>query len=361
VTISKKKIHNMASKVLITGSGGFIGSYLLENLNKSHAFEVHAVFHHALPTPSGASSFIIADLSSKDVWPQAISGIEVVIHTAARVHVMRETAADPLVAFRRVNVEGTLNIARQAAAAGVKRFVFLSSIKVNGEMSRPGQAFTAQDNPAPRDPYGVSKMEAESGLYNISRETGMEVVVIRPPLVYGPGVKGNFRKMLQLLDWGIPLPLGAIINLRSFVALDNLIDLLVTCIHHPAAANKAFMVSDGEDLSTPELFRKLAAAMGKRAHLFLVPPAILNAAADAIGKPQIAQRLCGFLQVDISKTKEMLGWTPIMSVEKGFKKTARWYLENKPRARFWPGFKTTNAHIQLCESHLRFMAASYDA
>ena len=246
------------------------------------------------------------------------------IHTAARVHVMHDAATDPLSEYRRVNVQGTLHFARQAAAAGVKRFVFLSSIKVNGEATQVGQTFMADDAPAPQDPYGISKMEAEAGLREISAQTGMDVVIIRPPLVYGSGVKANFAAMMRWLSCGVPLPLGAIThNRRSLVALDNLVDLIVTCITHPAAANQTFLVSDGEDLSTTDLLRRMGQALGKPARLLPVPPALLKLGAALLGKPELAQRLCGSLQVDISKTRQLLGWCPPLSVDEGLRRAAK--------------------------------------
>jgi UDP-glucose 4-epimerase len=236
---------------------------------------------------------------------------------------MQETTADPLTEFRRVNVQGTLNLARQAAAAGVRRFVFVRSIKVNGESTQPGAPFKADDAPAPLDAYGVSKMEAEQGLRELAGQTGIEVIIIRPPLVYGPGVKANFAAMMHWLKRGVPLPLGAIHNQRSLVALDNLVALLMTCLTHPAAANQTFMVSDGEDVSTTELLLRMGQAMGKPARLLPVPASWLKLAAALIGKPDVAQRLCGSLQVDISKTRELLGWVPPVSLDEGLRRAAK--------------------------------------
>jgi len=228
-----------------------------------------------------------------------------------------------LAAFRSVNVEGTANLARQAAATGVRRFVFLSSVKVNGEFTETGQPFTADDAPAPKDPYGVSKYEAEKLLRKIAAETGMEVVIIRPPLVYGPGAKANFESMMRWLVRGVPLPLAAMTNnRRSLVALDNLVDLIVTCLNHPAAANQTFLVSDGEDLSSAQLLKRMGAAMGHPAHLFYLPPALLKLGASVLNKPGIYQRLCGSLQLDIAKTRQLLGWTPPVSVDEGLRRAA---------------------------------------
>jgi len=262
----------------------------------------------------------VGELGAETDWGDAVRGAEVVIHTAARVHVMKDGAQDPLSEFRRMNVEGSLNLALQAAEAGVRRFVFVSSIKVNGERALVNQPFTAENIPAPIDPYGVSKHETEQGLHRLATETGMEVVVIRPPLVYGPGVKANFRALMRAVAGGIPLPLGAIDNRRSMVALDNLVDLIITCIKHPAAANETFLVSDGEDLSTPDFVRRLARAMGRPARVIPVPESLLMAGAKLLGKQEAVRRLCGSLQVDISKTRELLGWTPPISVDEGLRR-----------------------------------------
>lgn len=239
---------------------------------------------------------------------------------------MGDTAADPLAEFRRVNVEGTLQLARQAAKAQVRRFVFVSSIKVNGEWTEPGRPFLADALPDPRDPYGISKSEAEQRLRNLAEETGMEVTIVRPPLVYGPGVKANFMALMTWLVRGVPLPLGAIHNARSLVAIDNLVDLIVTCVDHPAAANQTFLVSDDEDLSTADLLRRMGRALGKPARLVPVPQRLLTLGAMVLGKPGVAQRLCGSLQVDIAKTRELLAWNPPVSVDEGLRRTAAHWL-----------------------------------
>jgi nucleoside-diphosphate-sugar epimerase len=239
---------------------------------------------------------------------------------------MRDSAADPLAEFRRVNVDGTLHIARQAAEAGVRRFVFLSSIKVNGERTSPERPFTAADPPAPEDAYGLSKYEAEEGLRALARETKIEVAIIRPVLTYGPGVKANFESLMRWLWRGVPLPLGAVHNKRSLVALDNLVDLITLCVRHPAGANETFLVSDGEDLSTTELLRRTAAALGKRARLIPVPRPVLETGAALVGKRAEARRLLSSLQVDISKARRMLNWTPPVTVEAALRSTAAWFL-----------------------------------
>ncbi len=268
------------------------------------------------------------------MWQQALAGVETIVHLAARVHVMRDAAADPLTEFRWVNVRGTLNLARQAAAAGVRRFVFLSSVKVNGEgtltpdssLGERGRVYKESDPPAPQDAYGISKHEAELGLREIAAETGMGVVIIRSPLVYGPEVKANFQALMRAVAQGIPLPLGAIHNRRSLVALDNLVDFIRICIEHPAAVNETFLVSDGEDLSTTELIRRLARAMGRPARLIPVPTTVLIAGATLLGKRKMVARLCGSLQVDISKARARLNWSPPVTVDDALRVTARHFL-----------------------------------
>lgn len=310
--------------ILLTGSTGFLGRMLAKQLGvmpDMHLAVALRTPHH----PLGLITHVVGEVFAGTNWSSALVEQQVVIHTAARVHVMADTVGDPLAEFRRVNVQGTLNLARQAVAAGVKRFVFISSVKVNGESTLPGHPFTADDAPAPLDAYGVSKMEAEQGLREITLATGMEVVIIRPPLVYGPGVKANFAAMIHWLQRGVPLPLGAIHNQRSLVALDNLVDLIVTCLTHPAAANQTFLVSDGEDVSTTELLRRMGQALGRPARLIPVPVSWLKLAAVMVGKQDVAQRLCGSLQVDIEKTRRLLGWTPPQSLDEGLRKAAEGY------------------------------------
>jgi UDP-glucose 4-epimerase len=253
--------------------------------------------------------------SDTATWPMALRGKRCVVHLAARVHLMQDAAADPMAEYRKINVDQTLALARLASAAGVRRFVFISSVKVNGDETKPGHPFRADDLPAPQDPYGLSKWEAEQGLHLIAQQTGMEVVIIRPPLVYGPGVKANFALMVKWLQQGIPLPLGAIHNSRSLVALDNLVDLIITCIAHPAAANQTLMVSDGEDVSTTELLRRMAAALGLSVRLLPVPQSVIKLSALCIGKANVAHRLFSSLQVDISHTQQLLSWVPPVSME----------------------------------------------
>jgi len=256
---------------------------------------------------------------------EALSGVDVVVHMAARVHIMHDDASDPLTEFRKINVEGTLNLAKRAAVAGVKRFVFISSVKVNGEKTTVGKPFSPDDVVTTHDPYGVSKWEAEQALFRLAASTGMEVVIIRPPLVYGPGVKANFRKMIQWVDKGVPLPLGAIDNQRSLVALDNLVDFIVLCTTHPRAAGELFLVSDGEDVSTTELLQKVAKALHKKARLFSMPSSLMRVTARFLGKQALADRLFESLQVDNSKACALLGWKPVVTMDEQLKETVEAY------------------------------------
>lgn len=317
----------MSHTVLLTGASGFVGKAVLEEL-LARGYSVVAALRNTpaeLDPRATVSRFEALDGSTN--WSTALAGVRTVIHSAARVHVMNDTETDPLAAFRKVNVEGTLNLARQAAQAGASRFVFISSIKVNGEGTEKGRPYGADDLPAPADPYGVSKMEAEQGLRSLAKETGLEVVIVRPVLVYGPGVKANFLAMMRWLDKGVPLPFGAIYNRRSLVALGNLADLVVTCVAHPAAANHTFLVSDGEDLSTSVLLRRMARALGRPARLLPVPSSLLELGAGLLGKRSLSQRLCGSLQVDIEKTRSLLGWNPPISVDDALRLVARDYQE----------------------------------
>lgn len=319
-------------KVLLTGANGFVGQAVLARLTAQPAFDLVAVSRRrASGLPAGVAYAQIAGVEADTAWRSVLQGVQVVIHAAARVHVMNDKVADPLAEFRKVNVDGTLNLARQAVAAGVKRFIFISSIKVNGESTAPGKPYSAETQPEPVDSYGISKLEAELALEALAAETGLEVVIIRPPLVYGPGVKANFLSMLRWLSKGIPLPLGAVHNRRSLVALDNLVDLIATCIEHSAAANQTFLVSDGEDLSTSQLLRRMGVALGRPARLAPVPMWLLEAGAALLGKRALAQRLCGSLQVDISKTRELLNWSPPLGVDEALRRTAKSFLNHRPR------------------------------
>ena len=306
--------------ILVTGANGFVGRALCAAA-VARGMAVRGITRASVDLPIGVENFAVGDIDGNTDWHDVLTGCEVVVHLAARVHVMQEATADPLVEFRRVNVQGTLKLARQVAAAGVRRFVFISSIGVNGAETFQ-QPFTSEDSVAPHSPYAVSKYEAELGLHALAAETAMKVVIIRAPLVYGPGAPGNYGSLMRWLMRGVPLPLGAIHNQRSLVALDNLVDLIVTCLTHPSAANQTFLVSDGEDVSTTELLRCIGQALESPARLFPVPESWLRCAAAMVGKPDVAQRLVGSLQVNIEKTRRLLGWTPPISLDVGLKRAA---------------------------------------
>ncbi|MDX2464380.1 MAG: SDR family oxidoreductase [Porticoccus sp.] len=307
--------------ILVTGASGFVGQALVSLLSTKTRIRVCAAARSKLEDlPSNSRCVEVGDISSVTDWTDALRAMQIVVHTAARVHIMNDSAEDTLTEFRKVNVEGTLNLARQAVEAGVRRFMFISSVKVNGERTYTDTPFLADAIPRPMDAYGVSKYEAEVGLYRLAEETDMEIVVIRPPLVYGPRVKGNFASMVRILEKGIPLPFGAIHNKRSLVALDNLLDLIVTCIDHPDAANQTFLAGDGEDMSTTELLKRLGKALGKPARLIPLPGNLLTFVAVLLGKKSVAQRLYGSLQVDISKAREVLGWEPPITVDEGLRR-----------------------------------------
>jgi nucleoside-diphosphate-sugar epimerase len=297
-------------RVCVTGANGFVGSRLCANLIANG--------HGVQKLPRSRAGYVsVNDIDAISNSNSSTEACEVVVHLAARVHVMKDESSDPLSEFRRSNVNGTVQLARQAAQAGVRRFVFISSVKVNGEFTQPELPFTPVDSPAPQDDYGQSKHEAEQALWQVARETGMEVVIIRPPLVYGPGVKGNFARMVKWVRQGVPLPLGAVQNRRSLVALDNLVDFIVLCAspkRSPQAANQTFLVSDGDDVSTTELLRSIASAYGAPARLFSVPAPWLRMAARLAGKSDMAERLLGSLQIDASKARGLLNWTPPVSM-----------------------------------------------
>jgi nucleoside-diphosphate-sugar epimerase len=298
--------------IVVTGASGFVGRGL------------HIALRQAGKTVRALSRFggndltAIGPITPDTDWIEYLQNVTCVVHLAARVHILRDQASNPLQEFRMVNTGATLDLARQAAEAGVRRFVFVSSIKVNGEVTSPGCPFRADDPPRPADPYAVSKMEAEQGLHEIAATTGMEIVIIRPPLIYGPGVKANFANLMKWISRGVPLPFGAITeNRRSLIAVQNLIDLIVCCTEHPRAAGQLFLASDGEDLSTAELVRRIGVALGRPARLDSVPVILLNTAAILTGKADVAQRLLGSLQIDSTKTCDVLGWRPPLSTTEG--------------------------------------------
>ncbi|WP_019868468.1 UDP-glucose 4-epimerase family protein [Methylovulum miyakonense] len=312
--------------VLVTGATGFVGKALCSEL-MAKGFSVNGIARKPVASgwPGAMGQLVIGDINGQTVWRQVLGHTGSVVHLAARTHVLHDTAADALAEYRNINVAGTLNLARQAAAMGVKRFVFVSSVKVNGENTPSGQPFTEDAAPAPLDAYGMSKCEAEAGLRQLALETGMEVVIIRPPLVYGPGVKANFRTLMRYVDKRVPLPFALIDNKRSLVALDNLVDMVTLCLSHPAAANQTFLVSDGHDVSTADLLRRLAMALNKPALLFPVPVGLLAGGLRLSGKGAVAQRLCGNLQVDIAKARELLAWAPRVGLDEALGETARHY------------------------------------
>ena len=295
--------------ILVTGSNGFVGRQLCATLGARGI-----AFRAAVRNNAQHAQVAVGNLDGATDWQAALYDCDAVIHLAARVHVMSDTDTDPLRANREVNLDATVNLARQAAAAGVKRFVFVSSVKVNGE-STDGQPFTALDRPAPCDPYGQSKMEAELALLAFGRDSGLEVAIVRPPLVYGPGVKANFLNLIKMVDRGLPLPFGLATGLRSMVAVDNLVDLLILCTTHARAPGGIFMVSDGRDVTIRELVESIASALGKTVLMLPVPPALMRGGARLLGKSAVADRLLGSLQVDIQGTRDILGWMPVMSAQ----------------------------------------------
>lgn len=309
------------SRFLVTGANGFVGKALCAELHE-RGIAVCAAVRSANVEFDDLEREIVGAIDAETDWTNALHGVDVVTHLAARVHVMHDESNDPLEEFRRVNVAGTENLARQAARAGVKRLVFVSSIKVNGEATCEGRQFSECDMPSPQDPYGVSKWEAEQALHLVAKETGMEVVIVRPPLVYGAGVKGNFAQMLKVLASGTPLPLASVNNQRSLIYVGNLVDALILCGTHPAATEQTYLVSDGEDVSTPDLLRQLGAAIGYPARLFPCPPALLKLAGRLTGKAEQIDRLLGSLSVDSGKIRRELGWAPPYTLQQGLQATA---------------------------------------
>ncbi|KXS31581.1 MAG: hypothetical protein AWT59_2278 [Candidatus Gallionella acididurans] len=328
------------SRLLVTGAGGFVGRPLCEEL-LHRGYQVKAAVRALGRFPAGMESVAVGAIDGGTDWSAALSGVDAVIHLAARVHVMKDSAADPLAEFLKVNLHGTENLAIQAAQAGVKRLVYVSSVKVNGESTSasdtlsPGPSlvsgrgeqniFTESDNPNPHDPYGVSKWQTEQALRRIAQEAGLEIVIVRPPLVYGPGVKGNFVSLMAAIARGIPLPLAGARNARSLVYVGNLVDALIACATHPAAAGQTYLVSDGEDVSTARLVEKIASALGRNSRSFYFPPGLLRAAASLLGRAGQMDRLFGSLRVSDNKIREELGWQPRYSLEDGLRATADWY------------------------------------
>ena len=337
------------NSVLITGAGGFIGRALCEKI-LAEGWHVRGTLRSGSDLdrlPDGVEAFSIASIDSDTNWDDALAGIDTVVHLAARVHVMDDSSSDPLTEYRKVNVEGTKCLAIAAAKAGIKRFVYISSIKVNGERTDPQitqitrirekesvnrgreselkKVFSEKDVPEPHDPYAVSKWEAEQVLHDVA---GLEVVILRPPLVYGPGVKANFFRLFKIVERGIPLPLASIKNRRSFIYLGNLIDAIIICINHPEAAGHTFLVGDEENISTPGLIRQIALALGKPARLFSIPPFLMRLAGKLLGKSAAIDRLLGSLTIDSNWIREKLDWKPPYTMEQGIRETARWYAKS---------------------------------
>ncbi|MFJ2385058.1 NAD-dependent epimerase/dehydratase family protein [Pseudomonas protegens] len=319
------------ARSLLTGASGFVGGAVHECLSKNSPHKLTVVLRKPIPALAVTTSVTqVEQIDGLTDWGSILLNCNVVVHATARVHVMHESSLDPIESFRKVNVEveGTLNLARQAARLGVGRFIFISSIKVNGEGTSLNVPYTADDEPAPTDPYGISKMEAEKGLTLIASQTGMEVAIVPPVLVYGPSVKANFFNMMRWLCKGVSLPFGTIYNRQSLVVLDNLVDLIVTCIDHPLAADQIFLVGDDEGLSATELLKRMGSASGKSARLLAMPSEVLSFSAALLGKKSIFQRLCGSLQVDISKNRELLGWTPSLSLDKTLDATTKYFVDS---------------------------------
>lgn len=294
------------NKIFITGANGFVGKNLIQQLNQKH-----------IPFIAGSRE-IYGDITEQKNWENFLSGCEVVVHLAARVHIMEENDSDPLTSFRKMNVEATLNLAEAAKKVGVKRFIYISSVKVNGEETT-SEPFKASDKPNPQDPYGLSKLEAELGLLKLHTAGTFEVVIIRPPLIYGPGVKANFEKLYWLVRKDLPIPFGKVNNKRSLVSVSNLSDLIIKCFYHPNASGQIFLVSDGHDYSLKELIQVMAKTIGKYPHLIPVPVSLMKFGLKVLGKASYAERLFGNLHVDITKTKTLLEWSPSFSFEDTYK------------------------------------------
>ncbi len=307
---------------LVTGANGFVGQAFCKEAIARGIDSIGATRRHYELLPN-VKSFVVGDIDGATNWSAALEGCDVVIHLAARVHVMFDNADDPLTEFRKVNTVGTEHLARSAAASGVKRFVYISSVKVNGEETSEGQSYSEKSLPNPQDPYGISKWEAEQALLRVAEETGIEVVIVRSPLVYGDGVKGNFAQMISLLKHGLPLPFASVRNKRSLIYVGNLVDALLLCATHPAAAGQTYLVSDGKDLSTSDLLQKLTIIMGRTPRLFVFPITLLKLAGRLTGKSEQIGRLLGSLEVDSSKIRLQLGWVPPYTLHQGLQNTVQ--------------------------------------
>lgn len=302
-------------QVVVTGANGYVGSHCCAAL-KQAGYIVRGTIRTAQPLD--VETFVTGDVGPDTDWTHALDGADVVIHTAARVHIFDETEPDSLAAFRRVNVAGTIRLAQQAAAAGVKRFLFISTVGIFGQKTPPDIPFTEKSPPHPYNPYAQSKWEAEQHLQSLNAD--MEIVIVRAPLVYGPGAPGNFDRLVRWVSKGVPLPLGGLNNRRSFVGIDNLVDFLVLCVEHPAAAGQTLLVTDGEDLSTTQLIQHLARAQGKNILLIPVPPHPVRWALQLLGRQRLADQLYGSLVIDSSQTRQLTGWTPPVAVAEGLRR-----------------------------------------
>jgi UDP-N-acetyl-alpha-D-quinovosamine dehydrogenase len=317
-------LNGKAGRILVTGANGFVGQRLSKEIVR-RGWDLRAASRTKLLSSDFDDQVVVGEIDGETIWTDALKNVDLVIHLAGRAHVMHDDSANPLAEYRRINTSGTEHLARCAAKAGVRRLVYASSIKVNGESTITGRSYSESSVPAPEDPYGISKWEAEQALRRVAGETGLEVVIVRPTLVYGPGVKGNFAQMLSVLARGIPLPFASVSNSRSLIYVDNLVDALVACATHPAAAGQTYLVSDGEDVSTPDLLRQLAVAMGVPSRLFPCPPILLRLAGAMAGKSQQIERLLGSLQVDSAKIRRELNWVPPYTLQQGLRATAEWY------------------------------------
>jgi len=311
--------------LLLTGATGFVGRALQQRILADEQYVLTVAVRRAIAVPSDARAVYVADLSAETDWSEALQEIDVVIHSAARAHVLVESTADPLIEFRKTNVDGTLALAEQALAAGVQRFVFISSIGVNGANTAE-QPFREHDVPAPHAPYAVSKLEAEIALQELCSGSTMELVIIRPPLVYASNAPGNFGRLLKLVALALPLPFALVKNRRSIIALENLVDFVLCCAGHPHAGNQTFLVSDDESISAPEMLRYLSRGMGKRFVLLPVPVALMRFAAKLFGREALFNQLCGSLEIDSSKARSLLGWTPLVTPQDALRKTAEGFF-----------------------------------
>lgn len=323
-------MSNAVSKVFVTGATGFVGKMLCYSLvEKGYLVKgtVRSPEKIAL-LPQNMEFHMVNEIGPFTEWTEALNGVDTVIHLASRVHVVKETSGDPLKEYRKVNTTGTERLLEMASKAGIRRFIYLSTIKVNGEKTG-GHSFSEEDSASPDDPYAQSKWEAEQILLKSAGKTGFEIVIIRPPLIYGPHVLGNFLSLLNWVDKGFPLPLYNVKNLRSLIYLGNLVDAIITCIVHPHAVGETFLVSDGKDISTPDLIRMIASAMRKKARLLPFSPVLLKAIARVVGKGPEIDRLTGSLCIDSSKIRKVLGWKPPFTIEEGIYETVKWYQSNK--------------------------------